>query len=72
MFNVRVSNVTGTRRDEFTADSLKAAKRRASELLHNKVVPYSYATITEQGVATVYTGAVSVGGNRINWTKVKV
>jgi hypothetical protein len=67
MFKVTVQNVTGTRQHNFTADSLEAAKRRASETLRNGVIHYSVATITDRLDGTTHTGSVSVGGHRCVW-----
>jgi hypothetical protein len=67
MFSITVQNVTGTRRDEFKADSLQGAKKRASEALRNGVIHYSVATITDWKGDDICHGAVSVGGHRVVW-----
>jgi hypothetical protein len=67
MYNVTVQNITGTRREQFSADSLPAAKRRAAGYLRSVVICYSLATISYAGGVASWTGSVSVGGNRVIW-----
>ena len=69
MFNVTVQNVTGTRKDTFTADSLSASKKRASEILRSGIIHYSNALIAAPD-GDRYSGHVSVGGNRLVWRQI--
>lgn len=69
MFSITVQNVTGSRKASFSADSLQAAKKLASDILRNGDVHYSSATVS--GPGAIHTGAVSVGGHRMVWTTLR-